>query len=73
MWRLAIHFTQYSLSSEFLADWSLQSFVLLTLRFWQEDNTPEGMVRRNTLIKSQPHSAIKTISTAAKSRVASTL
>lgn len=39
MWRLAIHFTQYLLSSEFLADWSLQSFVLLTLRFWQEDNT----------------------------------
>lgn len=32
-----IHVSQYSLSSEFLADWSLQSFVLLTLRFCQND------------------------------------
>lgn len=46
----AVHFTQYSLSREFLDDWSLQSFVLLTLRFWQEDNT-RGNSEKNILIK----------------------
>lgn len=42
MWRLAIHLTGYSLSSEYLADWSLQSFVLLTFRFWEKDNNREN-------------------------------